>query len=632
MKNQNGCLSAGVRAVRIVVMRILAPWWRLLPMPVMFVGVLMTAYVVWTPVTAGAAPAAWSDAGTMTKPRAGTDALVLRDGRVLVPGGSGAVPGGIDVDIFEPATRTWSRSASGPGSNGGLGTLLADDRVLISGPQTVDDLRARVYDAVGDTWSWTGPMTTYQWPGGTVRLADGRVLALGGTAGRPSEVATVQAYNPATNAWSALPDMPDGRERLTATLLDDARVLVAGGTNEFECGCSPQSFLFAPEPDDWIAAPDMLVGRVGNTATRLADGRVVVTGGGSDNIGPVIADTEIYDPATNAWVEGPPMSTPRALHTATLLRDGRVLVAGGVNAQSAALATTEFYDPATNAWSPGPAMQSQRRGHAATLMSDGRVLVAGGSGRDRRPLASAEILTLPPAPHAVLDTGALPAVAGGDVILDASGSRDPSDLALSFVWDLDGDERYETPGGPRVAHAFPEPGLYRVGVHVTAAGGQTASATATIDVRAFASTAQGDDETHPPPPPSSNESGTPPPRHEGRSAGLTRQAVYAQLHTDQKRLRGAIRKLRRTGAATMHITLPAAGVEHVRLHTTGNRRHTIAYGRVRSTSAGPAHLLLHVTSRGKKLLHGDKVRAVRITSQFVSAGLNVTASAPLVRG
>jgi hypothetical protein len=488
----------------------------------------------------------------MTRPRAGTVARVLRDGRVRVPAGAGA--SAIDVDIFDPAAGTWSRSASGPGSSSGASTLLADGRVLVSGPQTVDDLRTRVYDPAGDTWSWTGPMATYFGADTAVRLADGRVLALGGTAGRPSEVATANVYDPATNAWSAVPDMPDGRESATATLLNDGRALVAGGTNEFACGCTPESFLFAPDRDDWMTAPDMLVGRVANTATRLADGRVLVTGGGIDEIGTIVADTEIFDPATDTWAAGPPMSTPRAGHTATLLGDGRVLVVGGT-AHGAVLATTEFYDPAANAWSPGPDMRVPRVRHAAVLLPDGRVLVAGGISRDRKPLAGAEILTLP-----------APGAREGAV----EGPREPSP---------------PPPDESAMPSRSDQPPMNGV---------------------------------------------TQPLGREGPSAEISRHAVYAQLRADQKTLRGAIRKLRRTGAATMHITLPAAGVERVRLHTTGPRKRTIASGRM-SGPIGSARVVLHVTNRGRKALHGDRLPAVRITSRFVGAGLDVTASAPLPR-
>lgn len=66
------------------------------------------------------------------------------------------------------------------------------------------------------------------------------------------------------------------------------------------------------------------------------------------------------------------------------------------------------------------------------------------------------------APIVVLDAPSH-ALAGERVAFDASRSRDPAGLGLSFSWDLGG----APAEGPRAERVFPEPGFYRVGLTVS---------------------------------------------------------------------------------------------------------------------------------------------------------------------
>ena len=89
------------------------------------------------------------------------------------------------------------------------------------------------------------------------------------------------------------------------------------------------------------------VDRYGHTATLLQDGRVLVAGGVNENA--VLASAELYDPTTGTFSPTGDMTVPRVGHTATLLLDGRVLIAGGANDANGTLNkpvySAEIYDP-----------------------------------------------------------------------------------------------------------------------------------------------------------------------------------------------------------------------------------------------------------------------------------------------
>ena len=73
----------------------------------------------------------------------------------------------------------------------------------------------------------------------------------------------------------------------------------------------------------WAATASMATPRSSLTATALDDGRVLVVGEFGEST------TELYDPPTGTWIPGGTLNEPRVLHVAVRLRDGRVLVAGG---------------------------------------------------------------------------------------------------------------------------------------------------------------------------------------------------------------------------------------------------------------------------------------------------------------
>jgi Galactose oxidase, central domain len=345
-------------------------------------------------------------------------ATLLQDGRVLIVGGFDGENSLASAELYDPSTGTFTKTGSmSEARDHHTATLLADGQVLVAGGfgNSTDLLAsAELYDPHTGRFGPTGSMLEARSFHIAVPLADGRVLVTGGEGASDAEI-----YDPEKGAFTQVAAEP-ACQWTAGALLRDGRVLLVSCD---ELNTSTKAELFDPKTNSFTDTGPMEEPRSNATATLLQDGRVLVAGGQGEpgaDVGPPLASAELYDPATGKFSPTGSMTDARSGHTATLLRDGRALITSGWGNSSAAMTSVELYDPSrgqftmirgvyptlivARACSPlalafqflDP-MVSGRVNPTATLLNDGRVLVAGGGGEtcgaDYPSLSSAEVFT-----------------------------------------------------------------------------------------------------------------------------------------------------------------------------------------------------------------------------------------------
>jgi N-acetylneuraminic acid mutarotase len=221
-----------------------------------------------------------------------------------------------------------------------------------------------IQPAQAASWVTNSPMTTPRESHTVTLLPNGKVLVTGGYGSNliSSLTNSEELYDPATGKWTPTGSMNAARGDHTATLLQNGKVLVAGGAND--SGALFSAELYDPATGTWTNTGELNVARDHHTATLLANGKVLVVGGSGRSFPYELSSTELYDPATGLWTTNDPLNVARSEHTATLLPNGKVLVAGGYNGYpSIYLSSAELFDPVKMTWTPTGDMNTGRRYH-----------------------------------------------------------------------------------------------------------------------------------------------------------------------------------------------------------------------------------------------------------------------------
>ncbi len=321
---------------------------------------------------------------------------------------------------------------------------------------TLDATELAIPIAIDPAWTAQAPMSTGRVLHRAVKLANGKVLVVGGSS-PTGDQRTAEIYTPSTNTWAAV-DLPlhdngdtsnPGQVKLHYTQ-KSAVVAFAAGTKVVLAGGSTGKIV-SPEFDVYDQATGLITkvvpgpgfGRGNSTAVALDGNKVAFIGGsfGSFTYTERVTVYEIWGPAI--LVSEVMMNRPEIDVSAVRLPDGKVFYSGGRENIGGSLTQMSdhafLWDPTNTTASPlrVASMPTKRSGHASVHVPGlpgkaGKVVLFGGElefGDNPNPQAS-----------------------GGSIVYDldtSSWSRGPAMTAVRtfFAWSKLADGRTLISGG-----------------------------------------------------------------------------------------------------------------------------------------------------------------------------------------
>lgn len=351
----------------------------------------------------------WTPTGSMPQPWAAGSAVALSNGHVL------AVAGDTErtsTDLYDPSAGLWSAGPDVPVSAASSTLVaLADGEALLVGGASCGSSgniaeykclpTSSIYrlSSTGAVWSQAASMSEARAEPTAVRLADGRVLVVGGFGQGCSPagpngyscapLATAEIFDPASGHWSTTAPLPQARGGASATLLSDGTVLVVGGYE------GQEAVRYDPGTGNWTAAGETATPRTGSLLFGLPGGRALALEGdepytgffGSLGTGAMAMpprcnpSSETFTATVNAWTTSltEPAGSSNCPNGA-LLAGGQIVLGGVLNySQSGPALTSPFLlDARQSCWSTTAPPIVPRSHGAVVALPDGRALVFGG--------------------------------------------------------------------------------------------------------------------------------------------------------------------------------------------------------------------------------------------------------------
>jgi N-acetylneuraminic acid mutarotase len=215
-----------------------------------------------------------------------------------------------------------------------------------------------------------------------------KIYLLGGRGAGANSANRFYRYDPASNQWETLPDIPNwGIVDGSATVLNGKIYAFRSFHDNQPGGDSDYSLkIYDPANNAWTTGANLPLGQIYGTALVTIGDKLLAIGGANQFLTGLSAVNE-YDPIGNTWTSRAPMPRPRGFASVHVIR-GLVYVIGGIGTDSTpGTNLVDIYDPSSDTWGSGSPAPFNFWNGASTVIAVGnpplstsyRIIIMGGT-------------------------------------------------------------------------------------------------------------------------------------------------------------------------------------------------------------------------------------------------------------
>jgi N-acetylneuraminic acid mutarotase len=237
-------------------------------------------------------------------------------------------------DMFDPASNTWSRIRDLPEPTTHMGEAVVGTTVWLAGGLVGNEPGVATnhvweYDTLTNTYA-PGPPLPAPRGAGTLALLGDQLHFFGGlqvrTIDQP-EHWVLNLDNP--KGWLPTAPIPDPRNHLASAVVD-GRIYGIGGQHHWDESTTndPEVDAYDPSTNTWTRVANLPVGHGHIAASTLVLNGHILTLGGAANGVEAVSDVFSYNPQLNLWSRLTPLPQPRRSPVAQLVGNEIVLTGG----------------------------------------------------------------------------------------------------------------------------------------------------------------------------------------------------------------------------------------------------------------------------------------------------------------
>ncbi len=196
------------------------------------------------------------------------------------------VPPGFMDSVFEynPANNKWTQKASMRSKRSGGVAVTFEGKIYVAGGRTKETGNDfAVFDPKANSWKVLPDIPTQRNHLG-VGVIDGKIYVVGGRFGpsfRSERTDALEVYDPRTNEWAKKKSMLKPRGGINAIAANGCLHVLGGeGNDEALSGVFPDHTYYNPKTDSWHKLADMPTPVHGVTGLAFINGKIHFPGGG----------------------------------------------------------------------------------------------------------------------------------------------------------------------------------------------------------------------------------------------------------------------------------------------------------------------------------------------------------------